>query len=369
MKNNNILAQIKANSRDIELIKNQNNSKIDDSKISKNTCWSSEKIDDFFMDNTNTVWRSYTTFAQPEIISSTREGFLRDFCILGKTTGVAHLGELYVDESGEPILDAFGQEQYKIKIKSSNFSRLYTNEEVVEKYNTMGYLNVRAELTEDGLFKVVNNGGYYDPPKVFRGKPNTVYTSIKSPVKARYYYHGISIIADTNDYLVFRTDETGEFGHLISTEKGTVFDYRIYEGEVRDIKTLKEKEEELTILLPAQLMGAEGGQDKLFWDESKKRYIIERTNSSQTLETNITELIRVKSYLNKTYFSVESGGASFKVAYQPAQAIDENFIRLDSQVSRLTDMDNMTMIAIDEIYSIVNSLAERIENLDKLKNI
>ncbi|MBP3931665.1 MAG: collagen-like protein [Peptostreptococcaceae bacterium] len=109
------------------------NASIDDTTISKDTTWSSEKIEDFVHTNDDVVWS--TVQGENLSIEYTKEGYLREVEIWGNTwqdennlEDIRHLGELYVDESGQPILDSEGREQYKIEIESRNF---YNEEELL----------------------------------------------------------------------------------------------------------------------------------------------------------------------------------------------------------------------------------------------
>ena len=189
---------------------------------------------------------------------------------------IQSVGELYVDDEGNPILDDLGREQYKIEIESCNYKRLYTNEEIVELYNNMGYSNVKAEYTQDGLFKLTNNGGWFNPNKVFKGKPNTEYT-FYTPGITSIYTHGLTLVKKySNDFYVYRTDSTGEFGHLIQGDIGIAFDFKIYEGNISNIENITEKSHKTTILLPCQLQKVGDVYDRLYWDSEKGRYVVEK---------------------------------------------------------------------------------------------
>ena len=199
---------------------------------------------------------------------------------------IQSVGELYVDEDGDPILDDLGREQYKIEIESYNYKRLYTNEEIVELYNNMGYSNVKAEYTQDGLFKLTNNGGWFNPNKVFKGKPNTEYT-FYTPGITSIYTHGLTLVKKySNDFYVYRTDSTGEFGHLIQGDIGIAFDFKIYEGNISNIENITEKSHKTTILLPCQLQKVGDVYDRLYWDSEKRKYVVEKN----IIEYHITNL-------------------------------------------------------------------------------
>ncbi len=211
-------------------------------------------------------------------------------------SNIQHAGELYVDEEGQPILDSEGREQYKFDIESSNGTVIF-NEllDVDYTYNSDD---------EHGSYKM----------KIFQGEPNTTYKFIavldankNIPggvntnqfglcVKKNGAWHttsneGIAMYGGVKDYnLTFTTDDTGLF-------KIRMYDFRpymkyksIFVGGGNTPRPLEKTKQ--TILLPCQLSKVGDVADRLFWDESGGRYVVEKKvvkfSYDTSQENNIT---------------------------------------------------------------------------------
>ena len=234
--------------------------------------------------NTEIPNRYETLEGECIILDDLMEDNLEEIEIFGNTIqdennleDIQFVGDLYVDKNGNPILDKQGRKQYKLTISTSNYKRLYSNAEIVSLFNNMGYSNVKAELSEDGKFKVVNNGGWWNPNKVFKGKPNTEYTFSFITRPNWLYTNGLTLTSNHSEYVkTYRTDDTGEFGFLVSPEIGTTFDFRIYEGNIENADVFEEQLYSIEILLPTQLQKVGVTADKLYWDKENSRYLIKK---------------------------------------------------------------------------------------------
>ncbi|MDK0668829.1 hypothetical protein P5F12_13675 [Clostridium perfringens] len=116
-------------------------------------------------------------------------------------------------------IESFGQQEDKISISSKKYKYLYTNEEIVDLYNNMGYSNVSATL-EDGMVKFPEHiGGWWNPNAVFKGKPSTKYTVQINGIAQEAYLNKLRTIRTNPDNsVVYETDSTGEFGILVKTD-------------------------------------------------------------------------------------------------------------------------------------------------------
>ena len=378
-----------------ENIEKKVNSSIDDSTISKTSTWSSEKIEDFVHTNDDVVWS--TVQGENLSIDYTKEGYLRGVEIWGNTiqneedlSDIQHLGELYVDESGQPILDSEGREQYKYEITSKNSNRLYTNAELVEIYNNMGYSNVKAELTSDGKFKLIQNGTWLNPNKVFKLPPNTEFT-ISFEKQANLHTNCLTLVKKHSETIhTYRTDSTGIFGLLISIPIDSIIDFRIFEGNIPNLDALLEKSNKTTLLLPCQLMKVGDVADRLYWDNEKGKYVVEKKvdipegydqlidetlvlETSQLIETNITEKIMIPSYKDVTHLFVTGGidgGVQAKFPLDGGKAIQDlstKNIALKETNDTQDVLINTTMLATDEMFTMLEPLLSEVAQVLSLE--
>lgn len=117
---------------------------------------------------------------------------------------------------------------------SLKYNYLYTNAEIVEIYNNMGYSNVSATL-EDGMVKFPSNiGMWYDPTPLFKGKPSTRYTIQIGGLTQNAYLNKLRLIRTNSDNsVVYETDSTGEFCILVKNDpfSNQKVNFIIAEGE------------------------------------------------------------------------------------------------------------------------------------------
>ena len=215
-------------------------------------------------------------------------------------SNIQHLGELYVDEEGQPILDSEGREQYKIEIESRNF---YTNDlfylgnnvsELNLEPNFINTNNVRnskftielecgdfkdgkiiyfkngysLELSKEGTaLKLRNfNTDVGDTSKMFNCNKGDIISIVYNGIVNLYVngnfivslgwlqYYGNICVAQNLSFLKINTISVAQ-EHLLKSEP---------------------KAHKTTILLPCQLCKVGDISDRLFWDSSKGRYVVEK---------------------------------------------------------------------------------------------
>ena len=196
-------------------------------------------------------------------------------------SNIQHAGELYVDEEGQPILDSEGREQYKINIEICNANLIKPNMEMVKGtyHETTGVFtenpNANGRCTKD--FIRVGSGGKY----------SYKYTSEIEPLWLRalcfdnnYRFLGcpLGIISSTLKNSTFNMPTGTEFikiqhlnGDNVSTSTLTII-----KSDTTIPYDIPHKSHKQTILLPCQLMKVGDVKDRLFWDESKGRYVVEK---------------------------------------------------------------------------------------------
>lgn len=372
---------------------------IDDTTISTDRTWSSAKIEDFVLTNDDVVWS--TVQGENLSIDYTKEGFLREVEIFGNTiqneedlSDIQHLGELYVDEEGQPILDGEGREQYKIEIISSN---LYNSSISINEFSKITPINksgftafninnieyIIAKLNDKSLIATHSNG-----IKIYNTNLGLGIETKITPLEgfedylAIYNWNNIAM-GNGKDILL----QALNLGHLeLSIKiKNKPLIHNNLSSLVKSYKT--------TLLLPCQLMKAGDVADRLYWDSEKEKYVVEKKvdipegydqlidetlvlETSQLIETNITKEILVPCYKDKTHLFVTGGidGAiKAKVPLDGGQAIQSLSVMnlaLNEEVSTLTleneelkstndtqdELINTTMLATDEMYMMIEPL-------------
>ena len=215
-------------------------------------------------------------------------------------SNIKHLGQLYVDESGQPILDDEGREQYKIEIESRNF---YTNDlfylgnnvsELNLEPNFINTNNVRnskftielecgdfkdgkiiyfkngysLELSKEGTaLKLRNfNADVGDTSKMFNCNKGDIISIVYNGIVNLYVngnfivslgwlqHYGNICVAQNLSFLKINTISVAQ-EHLLKSEP----------------KTYK-----TTILLPCQLCKVGDVSDRLYWDSEKEKYVVEK---------------------------------------------------------------------------------------------
>ena len=246
-------------------------------------------------------------------IDDSMEGNLEEIEIFGNTIqdennleDIQSVGDLYVDEDGNPILDSQGREQYKIDIVSNNVNLF--NIENTEVSNTFGQVVNRLNGQEEGYrvefsgirdgasrlsFKFINNQTYtlsvdirreVDNPHPYARVLNIVaedgvtYAGIKyitlpeESSEWKRYTITFNIPNDNKDYFIWLNGNnhfTGVTGFV---------EYKNLQVEVGNYasKYSSQKQDKITILLPEQLRKVGNIADKLYWDDNKGRYVIEK---------------------------------------------------------------------------------------------
>ena len=215
---------------------------------------------------------------------------------------IQSVGELYVDDEGNPILDDLGKEQYKIKIESCNdinamdscirkdgYRLNGENEDGSPKEQVWRGCSIITVPLHKGLIYVLNNAirirsiYLYDTKNNFIRKQSNVYGDHKFTV-------------DFNGYAKFYTF-TEDIPKIYF---GINLDY--YSSSKLPIPTQSHK---TTILLPCQLQKVGNVHDRLYWDSEKGKYVVEK-NINEYHITNITEKILLPCYSEKTHIFVNS---------------------------------------------------------------
>lgn len=380
------------------------NANIDDTTISKISTWSSKKIEDFVLTNDDVVWS--TVQGENLSIEYTKEGYFREVEIWGNTLqnennleDIRHLGQLYVDESGQPILDGEGREQYKIEIESKNniITTIFNNNITSDNFTFTS-----SSILDDGTLKIshsYNANVEFNNPITLKPsamiyinilKVDALGSSYEFKIKngetvlKKVYIEDINkeIIAKGSCKIVYTNNTSSNvtvtsigayFGNYYINEI-LVYDY--YDNYLSGYKCYK-----TSILLPCQLSKVNDVSDRVYWDNTNNKYVVEKNIDSETpelIETNITEQLKIPCYINKTYLFVTggvNGGIKCNAPIDGGQAIqsltEENYtIRNDISTlslenEELKEVNNTqdilidtTMMATDEIFTMIEPILE-----------
>ena len=268
-------------------------------------------------------------------IENSTPGNLEDIEVFGNTiqdsdnlTDIQSVGELYVDDKGSPILDKQGRKQYKLDVYSQNtpngmrnisgFSKSeYSGTHKRESYNIFSISNINSKGSVfnnyTGIyFKVDNVDDSLIGKQVkikfklleISGEASSVNATV-SPYKwnnsgtERFNLNvneyqtkivNITKLAQNTPLFVFEVKPTSLPVHAKAQIEVIVLD------DTYNTNTT-------TILLPCQLQKVGDISDRLYWDNEKKRYIVEKKINQ--IYTDGYEKI---DYANKTaYFNANWG--------------------------------------------------------------
>lgn len=218
---------------------------------------------------------------------------------------IQSVGELYVDDEGNPILDDLGKEQYKIKIESCN--DINAMESCIRKDGYRFYGE-----NEDGSPKeqVWRADSIITVP-LYKG---LIYVLNKA-TKIRYIY-----LYDTKNNLIRK--QSNVYGdHKFTVDFNGYAKFSIFTGDIPKIYfginldyygssklPIPTQSHKTTILSPCQLQKVGDVYDRMYWDSVKRKYVVEKniSKTSQLIETNITEKIQLPCYKEKTHIFVNS---------------------------------------------------------------
>lgn len=214
-------------------------------------------------------------------------------------TDIRHIGELYTDENGEPILDGEGNKQYKIEIESCNKNLFNPIQNIVDD----------SYFDDNGIIKTLN--GYAISLEYTRVKPSTSYICENSNYVAYYDENKTFIKREASyGYQSFTTPTNCcyvrfqiEWSRL---ENKNLNLHRFAEGiRTNRFEIPPHNSYKTTILLPCQLMKVGDVADRLFWDSEKGKYIVEKNVVEETLsnvsiaqQTTVNGLKYYKIFIN-----------------------------------------------------------------------
>lgn len=255
-------------------------------------------------------------------LDDSMEGNLEEIEIFGNTIqdlnnleDIQSVGDLYADENGYPILDSQGREQYKIDIISIGKNLLNENRLM------SGWGGNKPWFIELGMsdniitdYIPIKKNTNYVINKCFSYL--WLYDETKNLIKEKINLRpGESFNTEDATYLILGRS-IASININQSVYKGT----QLEEGNIRtEFQNYEEKRK--SILLPTQLQKVGNVKDKLYWDNNKHKYIIEK---------NIDKIVINNNSLINKYDSSTVNTSGFWVGEVPVKNIGINNTFLNS---------------------------------------
>ena len=226
---------------------------------------------------------------------------------------IQSVGDLYVDDSGNPILDKLGREQYKLNVVSTKGLNLLD----VSKGYEIGGINSSGNLSTSGEF--VNSDRTFNHfIELEGGEVYSLYTaslnsnklvssqwgeisgynSDKEFVRRIHRSFGYQIFTMPKDIKYIRVGCRGNSTPILI--KGNINKMKITpQNLVSEIySNFNSSHEIINILLPTKLQKVGRISDRLYWDNNKRRYIIEK--NIEKIKLDGTERWNIHSELENT---------------------------------------------------------------------
>ena len=238
--------------------------------------------------NTEIPNRYQTLEGEHITIDDSMEGNLEEIEIFGNTVqdlnnleDIQSVGDLYVDESGNPILDSQGMEQYKINFISNNGNlfdeKWVEHPNISYKIQSKNYIKV-----DDNLTYITNNMNIWYSELGYRSLIAQCYdenfTYLGHVLIYASGYRPFTLIKGTK-YIKFDLD-----GDMDNLDK--IYCQLNIGTKLNQYTPYQQKK--IEVLLPTQLQKVGDVADRLYWDNNKRKYVIEKNIGNITLTGNET---------------------------------------------------------------------------------
>lgn len=233
-----------------------------------------------FIDETNDLSNKYSIATSP--INSYEPYRKADY------SNVNHVGELYVDEKGQPILDNDGRKQYKIEIQSFNKNLFSNNPDDWELGSIHGgtgenYYSGNRLRTKKFIEIPPGSNLYW---KNYNNNYNSIgiriYNSDKKCIFGGGFLGGVGDKISVPDARYIRFIVGFNTGSISSSSDIKNFKVQFEIGSNATSYVIP-KSYKTTLLLPCQLMKVGDISDRLYWDIESGRYVIEKNIGSEKM--------------------------------------------------------------------------------------
>lgn len=204
---------------------------------------------------------------------------------------IQSVGELYVDEEGQPILDDLGREQYKIEIESCN--NLLNLDNLINNKNS-NFIVENEYLKLTGTSAGFSSNHAYITLKMYKD----ITYSFKAIWNNVNNWNHFAIYDDNNQrvaylnsgsplYKTFSPTQTQMYKIMLGGAVGDLIpisSVQVYEGS-NNIDIGENQSNKTTILLPCQLQKVGDVYDRLYWDSEKRKYVVEKNVLKTTISS------------------------------------------------------------------------------------
>ena len=221
-------------------------------------------------------------------------------------SNIKHLGELYVDEEGQPILDGEGREQYKVEIISSN---LYNSSISINEFSKITPINksgftafninnieyIIAKLNDKSLIATQSFGIKIYHTNLQLGIETKI-TPLEGFEDYLAIYNWNNIVNGGGKDILLQALNLGHLELSIKIKNKPLIHNNL-SSLVKSYKT--------TLLSPCQLMKVGDVADRLYWDSSKGRYIVEKNIAVPKVFKNLPLTTHTYEINGNKYYSAE----------------------------------------------------------------
>lgn len=187
---------------------------------------------------------------------------------------IQSVGELYVDDEGNPILDELGREQYKIKIESCN-KNLFDKCKMIIPDKWSGVWSVQLNTSDFLLYS--GKTYYFDV-----GVRVMFYKNSKIALEIGFGEKKYASVPNYDKVILnaYIPDMT------LDQYKAKLESAYIIEGNKPIHSYIPHQSHKTTILLPCQLQKVGDVYDRLYWDSKKGKYVVEKNTLFHILDEN-----------------------------------------------------------------------------------
>ncbi|WP_195245040.1 CD1375 family protein [Clostridium celatum] len=291
----------------VQAIENEENTDIDDTTISKDKTWSSEKIEDSILTNSDVVWSDVQ--GENLSIEFTKEGHLREVEIWGNTWQDDTDSKNLVNNNGGYIVKKYSNDVRNHKICTIEKSKMKVGTKYTMSTKTVLGTDMRLNLygvLGDTLTNLCQMYSTTSSTITLNADYDEYFLcayALNNTEAVGYNLKGVqleegSVATDYVDYHKADLSNIKHLGELYVDEEGNpILDsdsreqYKI-EIESRnfyneeELLTSTPKAHKTTILLPCQLCKVGDVSDRLYWDSEKEKYVVEK-NIKKTLATSV----------------------------------------------------------------------------------
>lgn len=313
---------------------------ISDNNLSMEKTWSSSKIEDYVLTNVGALWQEIN--GGQLAIDNTMDGFLREIEILGNTvqseedlSDIQHLGVWNEEKQG-----------YEIEITVSNSN----NKEAPNYQEYKTSITIPCQLMKVGKT--------YD--RLYWDSIKCRYIVEKNTLKflASYVTRGVN--TGTEGFIRFmRLNDVG------AKENVLIIDSDIYTGN--------RSSDWVNLHVPSDFYynnnyTVSNTEAARFLQDYPVNIICARSKIDKVIETNITEELRLPTYMNGTYVTVSGGVEGSIKAKAPVDggkiisSLQEENIELKTRNKELDETINTMLLMTEQMYNMFEPLST--ENMD-----